>query len=209
MSHQDNAAAKPFELIAGHPALDLVNTLDDRFGPDQPRELLASYDDLLRFVTQSQLLTDRQSKKLRRNEATQAERENILSQVRDLREAIASIAYAQLDGHEPPATSIAVLEGHFKEAASHRHLAAERWQITWTWSGLGREIAAPLWLLSQAAADLLLSDQPAHLRCCSSDTCRWLFLDTSKNHTRRWCEMKTCGNRMKARRFQARQAGNA
>jgi len=36
--------------------------------------------------------------------------------------------------------------------------------------------------------------------------CRWLFLDTSKNHTRRWCDMKVCGNRIKARRFKALHA---
>ena len=43
------------------------------------------------------------------------------------------------------------------------------------------------------------------VRACGADTCRWLFLDTSKNHTRRWCNMRICGNRMKARRFQARR----
>jgi predicted RNA-binding Zn ribbon-like protein len=41
------------------------------------------------------------------------------------------------------------------------------------------------------------------LRECGNPECRWLFLDTSKNHTRRWCDMKICGNRMKARRFKA------
>jgi predicted RNA-binding Zn ribbon-like protein len=45
----------------------------------------------------------------------------------------------------------------------------------------------------------------ARVRTCGVDTCRWLFLDTSKNHTRRWCNMKVCGNRVKARRFQARR----
>jgi predicted RNA-binding Zn ribbon-like protein len=42
------------------------------------------------------------------------------------------------------------------------------------------------------------------VRACGADTCRWLFLDTSRNHTRRWCDMKVCGNRMKARRFHER-----
>ncbi len=51
----------------------------------------------------------------------------------------------------------------------------------------------------------MLSDALPWVRACGADTCRWLFLDTSKNHTRRWCNMKVCGNRMKARRFQARR----
>ena len=40
-------------------------------------------------------------------------------------------------------------------------------------------------------------------------TCRWLFLDRSKNHSRRWCDMRICGNRSKTRRFYARQRDSA
>ena len=54
------AEDRPFELIAGHPALDLVNTLDWRFRIDGPDELLASYDDLLRFSAQCGLLGGKQ-----------------------------------------------------------------------------------------------------------------------------------------------------
>jgi predicted RNA-binding Zn ribbon-like protein len=61
----------------------------------------------------------------------------------------------------------------------------------------------PLWLLSLSAAELMTSDEMDLLRACGDPECRWLFLDTSKNHTRRWCDMKICGNRMKARRFKA------
>ena len=45
----------------------------------------------------------------------------------------------------------------------------------------------------------------AGVRICGADDCLWIFLDTSKNRTRRWCDMKQCGNRMKARRFYERQ----
>jgi predicted RNA-binding Zn ribbon-like protein len=205
MSNHDRPDSKPFELVAGHVALDLVNTLDDRFSETGPEELLASYEDLLRFATQSELLTERQVKKLKRAEATHAERALVLGQVRELREALAEVAYAQFEGREIPAASLALLEERFKQAAQHRCLSAEQSQIAWSWRGLGRQVAAPLWLLAQAAAELLLTNQVAQLRSCASDTCRWLFLDTSKNHTRRWCDMKVCGNRMKARRFHARQ----
>jgi predicted RNA-binding Zn ribbon-like protein len=206
MPSHDHSDPEPFELVAGHVALDLVNTLDNRFRETGPDELLVSYDDLLRFVAQSELLTERQAKKLKRTEASQAERALVLAQVKQLRESLADVAYAQLAGREIPAASLALLEEQFKQAASHRSLSAEQAQIAWGWRGLGRQIAAPLWLLAQAASELLLSDQAARLRSCASDTCHWLFLDTSKNHTRRWCDMKICGNRMKARRFHARQA---
>lgn len=205
MANQEHKSPKPFHLIAGHVALDLVNTLDDRFGEDGPQELLSSYEDLLRFATQSELLTERQARKLKRSGASEAERLQVLKQVKELRETLAAVAYAQLNEEEPTEADLAALEACFKQASSQRHLIADNSQLTWTWRGLSRQIAAPLWLLAQAAADLLLSEEAAQLRSCASDTCRWLFLDTSKNHTRRWCDMKVCGNRMKARRFQVRQ----
>jgi predicted RNA-binding Zn ribbon-like protein len=215
MAIRSQPAPRPFELIAGSVALDLANTLEDRFKESGPQELLVSYDHLLRFATQAELLSERQARKLKRAAAdSPAMREQTLNQVRELREAVAVVGYAQVDGKEPPASALAVLERYFQQAGSRRRLRRRlisdpsRLQLSWSWRGLDSQIEAPLWLLAQAAADLLLSSHAAHLRCCSSDTCRWLFLDTSKNHTRGWCEMKTCGNRMKARRFQARQAAN-
>jgi predicted RNA-binding Zn ribbon-like protein len=62
-----------------------------------------------------------------------------------------------------------------------------------------------LWPVAHAASELLTSEDLAYVRRCASDSCAWLFLDKTKNHRRRWCEMKTCGNRDKARRYYQRQ----
>jgi predicted RNA-binding Zn ribbon-like protein len=200
---------KPFELIAGHPTLDFVNTLDYRFRDIPTHENLYSYDDLLRFLTDSGLLSESKSRKLRRHESTPAERAEILAQAIALRETLATIGYSLLDRREIPNGALESFDIFYKQASIHRHLIASESKLEWKWSGLTRNVDSPLWLLAQSAADLLLSDQVTHLRGCASETCRWLFLDTSKNHTRRWCEMKTCGNRMKARRFQARNVETA
>lgn len=205
---------RTFELIAGHPALDLVNTLDHRFRNTPTEELLVTYEDLLQFALQTGLLTDRQEKKLRRLEAPPSERAQVLAHTRQLREALATILYARLEGRELPESALITLEAFFHQAAQHRHLGVEtnpgQLPLTWTWRSLSRQAAAPLWLLAQSAADLLLSSRAAHISSCNSETCHWLFLDTSKNHSRRWCDMKGCGNRMKARRFHAsRSAGHA
>jgi len=68
---------------------------------------------------------------------------------------------------------------------------------------------APLWPIARSAAELLASEQVHFIRNCSSKTCQWLFLDTSKNHRRRWCDMKLCGNRAKVRRFYTRKKKGA
>jgi predicted RNA-binding Zn ribbon-like protein len=195
-------------MAGGHPALDLVNSLDNRFRADGPNERLASYPDLLRFMAESGLPHPSSAV------ATGQAAEEALHCVRELREAAAGVLYALVEGKTPPPGDVRALERCFLSAHQHRELC---WQppshdpkapanITWQWRGAVSSPLLPMWMLSQAVEALLLSEQVTQIKTCDVDTCRWLFLDTSKNHTRRWCNMKVCGNRMKARRFQARQS---
>jgi predicted RNA-binding Zn ribbon-like protein len=193
---------RPFELIAGHPALDLVNTLDWRFRDEGPEELLASYDDLLRFSAQSGLLTSKQIRQILRS-ATESAAAEALVACRELREAAAEILYAAVDDRTPAASQIKTVERHFKEAREHQQLAWSGSRLVWEWPASETGAELPLWMLSESTARLLISEEMRRLRACEKLDCRWLFLDTSKNHTRRWCDMKICGNRMKARRFKA------
>jgi predicted RNA-binding Zn ribbon-like protein len=198
------AVPKPFQLNGGHPALDLVNTLDMRFTGENI-ELLPTYAELLRFAVQAEVLTAEQARGLTRT-ASPPRAQQVLAAIWELREALASVLYAWADGSKPPAAQVAVLERHFQAAAQHRRLREEGAHFDWAWSGnSGIEVELPLWKLAQAASDLLTSSAAHSIKDCGDPTCRWLFLDVSKNHTRRWCNMKTCGNRMKARRFQARR----
>jgi predicted RNA-binding Zn ribbon-like protein len=203
----------PFDLCAGHPALDFVNSLDNRFRQDGPVELLANYGDLLRFLAETQLLSTRQARLLLKGVDPGAAA-RALQSAKELREATAAVFYGSVDGHPPAPADIRTLERHFLSAHRHRELqwgdpstqnSNGRPGIAWTWGRFETEAALPVWMLSQAASDLMMSEEIGWVRACGVDTCRWLFLDTSKNHTRRWCDMKVCGNRMKARRFQARQ----
>jgi predicted RNA-binding Zn ribbon-like protein len=191
-----------FELIAGHPALDLVNTLDWRFRPNGAEELLESYDDLLGFMEENDLLTPKQARQLQRATGGSAGR-HALEQCLELREAIAQVFYAKLDGDSPLPASLKTLEHYFKAARSHQQLRWKKTGLQWKWAEIEDEPEIPLWLLSASAAGLMLSEDARRVRACDNLECRWLFMDTSKNHTRRWCDMKICGNRMKARRFKA------
>jgi predicted RNA-binding Zn ribbon-like protein len=211
-----------FSLCGGHPALDWVNSLDNRFRDDGPDELLENYGDLLRFTEQTGLLGAAQSRYL----ATQVDETaggSMLQAALKLREAAAALFYqAAVAGTPPGAPSISLttpitpatyanalqlLERHLTEARRHQHLqwSAAGTKLIWSWSSPNPEPQRPVWLLAIQTSDLLMSDDMTRLRTCECDTCRWLFLDTSKNHSRRWCDMKVCGNRMKARRFQARR----
>ncbi len=204
-----------FDLCGGHPALDFVNSLDNRYRDDGPNEMLTGYGDLLRFLVESQELDPQSARSLSKT-ITPDSSERILRSVRELREATAGVLYRVVEGESPAASDLRVLEKYFLEASRHRELhwdsvgpgaddPAARPSLVWRWGRHEREPELPIWILSNSVSDLLMSDQMSHLRACAVDTCRWLFLDTSKNHSRRWCNMKVCGNRMKARRFQARR----
>jgi predicted RNA-binding Zn ribbon-like protein len=187
-----------FQLVAGHPAVDLVNTLDWRFRENAPEELLKSYDDLLRFSQEAGVLTAKQTRQARRAASPRA-----LKRCIELREAIAEILYARLDGRDPLAVSLKTLERSIQAARIQQQLIRRQAGFQWEWGGNRAEL--PLWALSMSASDLLFSEAVERVRACCNPGCRWLFLDTSKNHSRRWCDMKLCGNRMKARRFKAQR----
>jgi predicted RNA-binding Zn ribbon-like protein len=67
--------------------------------------------------------------------------------------------------------------------------------------GVRRAMAA----LCVAWSELAVTGEVAHLKRCADDTCGWVFWDVSRNNSRRWCTMRVCGNRAKARAYAARQ----
>jgi predicted RNA-binding Zn ribbon-like protein len=163
-----------------------------------------SYGDLLGFMEQAELLTAKQVRQIERSISAPASTK-VLKECKELREAMADIFYGYLDGRPVSASALNLLERDYKSARAHQKLSASERQLRWDWSGAETEPEFPLWLLSRQGGDLLLSEEGKEVRACDSPDCRWLFLDTSKNHTRRWCDMKVCGNRMKARRFKAQR----
>jgi predicted RNA-binding Zn ribbon-like protein len=191
----------PFKLNAEHVALDFVNTLDDRYTPGGPRELLPSYADLIRFCRQAGIVTHAEGARL--SALPGASQEKALRSAIELRELLARVFYRGVEGRPPSAEDRTALERWSAACARHRELRWKNEHLEWTWKPLAADAEAPALLLAQRGLDLLIGDEPPRLHACASDTCRWLFLDTSKNRTRRWCDMKTCGNRAKARRYSA------
>jgi predicted RNA-binding Zn ribbon-like protein len=192
-----------FELIAGDASLDFVNTLDDR-PSGQPTELLCSYADLIAFARQSGDFDSRIASKLMElaDEHPLKARES-LERARKLREAINDVFAAVAEKRKAPPLALSVLNSYVQEATSSRELVQGGSGFEWRRDYLA-SLDSPQWAIARAAADLLASDRLQFVRTCSSPRCKWFFLDTSKNHRRRWCDMKLCGNRAKVSRFYAR-----
>jgi predicted RNA-binding Zn ribbon-like protein len=199
---QSGQQDRTFQLIAGDAALDLVNTLDWRFRESGPEELIWSYDDLVSFAEQSKLLSAKQAKQLK-GETSAYAGDRVLAEARELREALADSIYSSLGGLNVSGAPLKTLEKFFQAARAQTRLVRDGARLRWDWVGAETKAEFPMWALTRAAARLMLSEGAVRVRACDNPECRWLFLDTSKNHTRRWCDMKICGNRMKARRFKA------
>lgn len=193
----------PFQLVGGHVALDFVNTLDWRFRSTGPEELINSYDDLLRFTEQCGLLNRAEVRQIRATGKPRVCR-RVFASARRFREALATVLYSVVEDGPPAKISLQQLSLYSHDAQDARILAWQEGSLSWTFN---RQHApeTPLWKLSIEAATLLASEQSSKIRACCNAECRWLFLDTSKSHSRRWCDMKLCGNRMKARRFRRKQ----
>jgi predicted RNA-binding Zn ribbon-like protein len=206
---EDVMQTQIFELSGGWLCLDFANTLEDR-PSTHPQELLNSYSDLLSWSKQAQVLTDQEAHQLLAEAARRpAEASGVLKRAIALREVIYRIFNALAEDASPEENDLVSLNRAIAEAMTHAHLVPQVDGFAWDWDGNDRNLDRMLWPVVRSAADLLTSDELHDVRVCASDTCNWLFIDTSKNHSRRWCSMKSCGNRAKARRHYDRKKGSS
>ena len=194
-----------FGYIAGHPALDFVNTVD-RDGDRLTHERLESFDAVLRWVVGARFVTPDVVERLRRRGgADPGMSAAALGRALEARALLHRASVAVLDGGADPA-SLADLDRALQRALARRHLAAGGASLRWQWEPAERELVEVIGPLLIAAADLLTDpDEVALLRRCAGPGCGWLYLDRSRNGLRRWCEMRTCGSRDKSRRQYARR----
>ncbi len=192
-----------FDLIAGNVSLDFVNTLDDRH--TKPKELLESYVDLARFGEDTGVLVPQEADSLmERSYIFPDQAKKSLLWARELREAIHDVFWAIMNKRTAPPTALARLNAGIQAAAEHLRLKEVDGRFEWQFDDLGG-FNTVLFPIARAAGELLASRQLPLVRACASKACEWFFLDTSKNHHRRWCDMTRCGNRAKVQRFYARQ----
>jgi predicted RNA-binding Zn ribbon-like protein len=188
-----------FELDGGRPCLDFANTLDST------GDHLSAYGDLLAFASQAELITLDDARGLH----AEADRDplaaqRVLQRATRLRAAIFAIFSALAADGVPAHTNLEALNAELALALGHARVLAQGDGFAWGWAG--QALDAPLWPITRSAADLLISDlDRARVRECGGIDCRWLFLDTSKNRSRQWCSMASCGNRAKARRHYERR----
>jgi predicted RNA-binding Zn ribbon-like protein len=190
---------------AGRLCLDFANTVRSRPSSDR-LDLIGSYEDLLGWARQATILTPGEAAVLA-DTARQGPRAagDALAQARLLRESMYAVFSARAAGLPAPPVDLQTLNRAIGKAMTHGGLTAAGARFEWGWpdSVLGLDRVSG-WV-ARSAAELLTSSDLTLVRECASYDCGWLFMDSTKNRSRRWCDMRVCGNRAKSRRHYERR----
>ncbi len=180
-------------------AIDFANTLSWR-GRPKPDEFLPDCGSWIEWSREHGLLTPDQAMRLRSLAAEQPDEATAaFHRAIEFREALYNLLSANCHGNQPPAKDRMLVQDVLNEAMGQLRLAGphDGWRFELAVGAC--EWDSPLFGPALSAAQLLTGEYAGKLRSCERDECRWLFLDHTKNHSRKWCDMKTCGNVVKAR----------
>ncbi len=179
-------------------SIDFANTLYWR-GSEAPTETFGTMDDLLAWCREQAGVPAGLADRCRVRGVGEGE-PAMLARALALREALYRLFHAQAERREPQADDLGLLGGFLAEASPRVALARVDGGYAWRIADAGATLAGLLSPVLWSAIDLLGGARLAKVKRCANDACQWLFIDDSKNGSRRWCSMSSCGNRAKAYR---------
>lgn len=183
--------------------LDFANSTGQH--DDLNSEHLRTYADLLAWSIEVDLLTPDEADHLYAQSLVCPDQATaVFDRAIALREAIYAILSDVAHGQTPRADALAILNAALAEGMGHLRFAADEAHAHWDWIYDADDLARMLGPVAWSVVEVLQSDDRQALRECEGEHCDWVFLDTSRNHSRRWCSMQSCGNRAKAKRHYER-----
>lgn len=195
-----------FEWVGGNPSLDFVNTASYTT-EGEANERLQKPSDLLAWARSAGLMSESETGRSWEAQPESVPATDALQRARAVRAALHNLFVAAADGSRPSPEAVKAFNQVLGEALGHLRLISGSGGWSWSWQDPDdweRPIRRVVW----AAAQLLTSPERRLLKHCAASQCGWVFLDRSRNRSRRWCDMRVCGNNDKARRFhQRRRAG--
>jgi len=198
--NESKRTLETLELVGGALCLDFANTINSRREPEH--DYLLTYADLVNWAGKVEILSGQQVKSLKQRETQDLKKAaQALEKGRTAREIIYRVFSAIAAKSKPKQGDLSVMTHLYEEAIGNgQHVKIEtHYEIAWE---PDETFDAFLWRIVSSAEHLLLSEELSRVKECPN--CGWLFLDTSKNQSRRWCSMNTCGARDKMRRYHSR-----
>src|SRR5437016_12518756 len=214
-----NYSSTEFKFIGGILCLDFINTVEGRSGASHQKgaagdqykiigEKLRNYSDLVAWCRHEQaaLLSPKDARRLiQLAEKHPRSAQTVFETAINLREDLYRIFKSLALGRRPGQADIEKVNDELKNARAHEKLVFSTDGFANEWENISDTLDSPLWPVVRSAAELLMSGDSSRLRQCIGEDCGWLFVDTSRNRSRQWCDMKDCGNLAKVRRFRERQ----
>jgi len=192
----------PGDLVAGHTALDLVNTVTARNTPT-PRDWLDGYPRLLEWAKLANITEEKVLTVLGKQAADSFdEAEGALTRLKHFREALHTAYSALISGKRVPQMILDGIDAIWREAHSRIRLEYSEGRVTPRISLERSGLDLIRDAVAGSAVELLQSLPSDRARVCRGEACGWLFIDSSKGGQRIWCDMAVCGNAAKTRRFQ-------
>jgi len=192
---------------AANPQLcvDFVDTVDWRNDAARIDEQLKSFDDLVKWAQQHEVVSDAIARRLQRSAR---EHPRVAGQVLDrslsLRDAIYRVLSNTAAEQPVPSQYLDRITEECALFAAQLRLRRTGGTFNWEWSGEADALDRLLWPVLQSTVELLTSPLLSRIRECEGPGCGWIILDNTKNRSKRWCSMETCGNRAKVKRFYER-----
>ncbi|MGZ4789905.1 MAG: CGNR zinc finger domain-containing protein [Terriglobales bacterium] len=191
-------AAKPQLTV------DFVNTVDWRTDPLRHQETLHTPHDLIRWSQRHGIMSESAERRLvRLAQHHPRVARQIFDRALALRDAIYRVLSAVAAEREAARPDLEIISREAQHAAQHMRLKQSNGDFHWEWAG-DDALDRILWPIVQSTTDLLTSDQLARIRECEGPGCGWIIVDTTRNRSKRWCNMQSCGNRAKVKRFYER-----
>ena len=198
--------ARDWDFDAGRLPLDFANTAEWH-ASHQPLEMLETYPDLVAWSEDAQLLNKSEANHLLVNaEAAPKDAAKALKKVVAIRDVIYRIMSAIATGETPRESDLNKFNIALTAGFKKTRISATSEGFEWTWDKSDQAFDQILWPVLRSTAELLTSQEIKQVGQCADDRgCGYLFYDTSRNHSRRWCSMESCGNRAKAKRHYKRK----
>lgn len=186
-----------FDFISGWLCLDFANALEDVQRPDPGLQ----YATLLRWSKQAGSLSAVDLGRLaQRASGEPAKVAAVVDRAHDLAATLRRVFMAIVDEKRPTKADLDLLNAELARAWGKLSVVQQDGAFALDWPAKSDALDRLLWPAAHSAGDLLVSPDLDRLKACDADNCIYLFVDSSKSGQRRWCDMKICGNRHKARR---------
>ena len=189
------------KLLGGRLCLDFVKTLDWR-GTETPVEFLNTYPDLVVWSRYVGICTPAEARQLTKMaNARGGEARQVIKLAVGLRETIYRIFAAIIRKKNPAHRDLTGFNKYLSDSMKASQIIRTEDGYSWDTTGDKARLDWVLNPIIRSAAEVLISEELQNVKACADSACGWLFLDSSRNKRRRWCDMQDCGNRAKASRF--------